>query len=185
MKKPFCIACLFCLALSWGLSFAAGAAPKQKTAVPVSSPLPEKGTCAVLVKGPNPQRDSEMEELLSRRLKEKGYRVADGKKQAAIRGDKSAEAALEGDTDAVKRLGKRYGVAVIISVSIRLDGETQRNEFNLFTGTASAAVTAINSAGKVLWSDATEGKEMGYTRDEAERRAADAAAEAAFLRMTR
>jgi hypothetical protein len=58
------------------------------------------------------------------------------------------------------------------------------NEFDLMTGTASAAVKAMTSGGVLLYGDTTQGKQVGYTPDEAAQKAVEAAVLLAVDRMT-
>jgi hypothetical protein len=182
-------AVLLSLALLSGVS-TAGAAPKRgKIAVTPRAeafrpaPLPKKGSIAVLVKGPSEQHTASTLSIMIQQLVAKGYKVVDQNKLAQIRKSKAALLALEGDVDAIMKLSSQYGVSTTITVNVTA-GQPALNEFQLFTGTASAAVKAVSSGGAMLYGDTVSGKQVGYTRDEARQKAVEAAAADAVERMT-
>jgi hypothetical protein len=146
-------------------------------------PLSKTGSIAVLVKGNWDHHNASVAALVSQRLVAKGYKVVDEKKLAAIRQSKVALAALNGDVDAIIRLSSQYGVGTTITLNAQA-GAPVRNEFNLMTGTASVAVMAITSGGNIVYSDTVQGKQVGYTPDEAAQKAIEAAALQAVDRMT-
>lgn len=194
--RKFFTAVIFALCASLLLAPSrGGAAPKRgkissasstpKTEEIHSAPLPKQGTFAVLVKGPDPQHDAATAAIVSQRLIAKGYKVVDKNRLAQIRASRAADAALMGDVDAVMRISKQYGVGTTITINASVDGEPRRNEFDLFTGTASVAVTVLSSGGKILYADTIAGRQVGYTRGEADRKAVEAAATEAVERMTR
>ncbi|MDR1742064.1 MAG: hypothetical protein LBR38_09545 [Synergistaceae bacterium] len=146
-------------------------------------PLSKKGTIAVLVKGPDPQHDAATAAIVLQRLTAKGYKVVDQKKLAAIRESKAALLALEGDIDGIMKLSSQYSVGTVITLNAAA-GYSRRNEFDMFTGTASVAVRAVTSGGKEVYADTVQGKAVGYSRDEADQKAIEAAAALAADRMT-
>jgi hypothetical protein len=157
--------------------------PSPTPAVFLPDPLPKKGSIAVLVKGVDDQHDASVAAIVSQQLVAKGYKVVDRNKLAAMRRDAAARLALNGDVDAILRLGKKYGVGTTITVNAR-SGQPILNEFRLYTGTSSAAVMAVTSGGTVVYSDTVQGKQVGYTEDEAAQKAIEAAALLAVDRMT-
>ena len=156
-------------------------APQQEAFRP--EPLPNRGSIAVLVRGVSEQHSASVGALVSQRLTAKGYRVVDEKRLAAIRQNQIAIAALDGDIDAIIRLSTQFGVGTTITINARA-GRPVVNEFGLQTGTASVAVRAVTSSGSVVYSDTVQGKQVGYTPDEAAQKAIEAAALLAVERMT-
>ena len=146
-------------------------------------PLPKNGSIAVLVRGISDHHNATVAAIISQRLVAKGYKVVDEEKLAAIRQSKVALAALNGDVDAIIRLSSQYGVGTTITLNAEA-GQPVINEFNLLTGTASVAVRAVTSGGNVVYSDTVQGKQVGYTYDEAAQKAIEAAALLAVDRMT-
>ena len=192
----FCAFCAFCVFyLSIAVFFPANvlraeAAPRRGRLAPGPAqeafrpdPLSKTGSIAVLVKGEWEHHNASVAALVSQRLVAKGYKVVDEKKLAAIRQSKAAMAALNGDVDAIIRLSSQYGVGTTITLNAQA-GAPARNEFNLMTGTASVAVMAVTSGGSIVYSDTVQGKQVGYTSDEAAQKAIEAAALLAVDRMT-
>jgi hypothetical protein len=147
------------------------------------APLPKKGNIAVLVKGVSEHHNNAVVALVSQRLAAKGYKVVDSQKLANIRKSKAAMAALDGNVDAIIKINSQYQVGTTITISAQA-GQPVENEFGLQTGTASAAVTAV-SGSSVVYSDTVQGKQLGYTPDEAAQKSIEAAALLAVERMTR
>ena len=146
-------------------------------------PLPKKGSVAVLVKGVSDHHNASVAALVSQQLVAKGYKVLDPNKLAAMRKSAAARLALEGNVEAIMNLGKKYGVGTTITINART-GRPVLNELNLYTGTSSTAVMAVTSGGSVVYSDSVQGKQVGYTSDEAAQKAIEAAALLAVERMT-
>ena len=146
-------------------------------------PLPKAGSIAVLVKGISDHHNATVAAIVSQRLVAKGYKIVDEEKLAAIRQNKVAIAALNGDVDAIIRLSSQYGVGTTITINAEV-GQPVVNEFDLMTGTASVAVMAVTSGGKIVYSDTVQGKQVGYTYDEAAQKSIEAAALLAVDRMT-
>ncbi|MCL2010286.1 MAG: hypothetical protein FWG71_07030, partial [Synergistaceae bacterium] len=143
----------------------------------------KRGTIAVLVNGVSPHHNATVAALVSQRLVAKGYNVVDQKRLAAIRESRLAMAALNGDMDAFLKISSQYGVGTTITINAQA-GIPMFNEFQLLTGTASAAVMAVTSGGRIVYSDTVQGKQVGYTPDEAAQKAIEAAALLAVERMT-
>ena len=57
------------------------------------------------------------------------------------------------------------------------------NDFRLYTGTASIAIMVMSSGGQMIYADTVDGKQVGYTRDEAAQKSIEAAAKLAVERM--
>jgi hypothetical protein len=157
-------------------------AGKPQPSEPLPEPLPKRGNIAVLVDGWSPQHNASTAALVVQRLTKGGYKVVDQNKLAAIRQSKAAVAALDGDIGAIVKLSSQYGVGTTITISAEA-GQPRRNEFGLYTGTASVAVMAVTSGGKMIFSDTVRGKQVGYTPDEAAQKAIEAAALLAVDRM--
>jgi hypothetical protein len=121
--------------------------------------------------------------LVSQRLTARGYRVVDEGRMAAIRRNRIAIAALDGDIDAIIRLSSQFGVGTTITINAQ-SGQPVTNEFNLLTGSASVAVMAVTSRGNIVYSDTVQGRNVGYTPDETSQRAIEEAALLAVDRMT-
>ncbi|MDR1649490.1 MAG: CsgG/HfaB family protein [Synergistaceae bacterium] len=149
-----------------------------------SAPLPKKGSIAVLVKGPSEQHTASALAIMVQHLTARGYKVVDQNKLAQIRKSKAAQYALEGNVDAIMKLSSQYGIGTTITVNVTA-GQPVENEFQLQTGTASAAVKAVSSGGALLYGDTVSGKQVGYTPDEASQKALEAAVMLAVERMTR
>ena len=155
--------------------------PSQEAFRP--APLSNTGTIAVLVRGISEHHNAAVAALVSQRLTARGYRVVDEGRMAAIRQNRIAIAALDGDIDAIIRLSSQFGVGTTITINAQA-GEPVLNEFRLLTGTASVAVMAVTSAGNIVYSDTVQGKQVGYTPDEAAQKSIEAAALSAVDRMT-
>ena len=183
-------AATLCLGLIFSFSGRADAAIKKKIPGPPpskealrSAPLPKKGSIAVLVNGSSPQHAESALSIMIQQLTAKGYKIVEQNKLAQMRRSKAAKYALEGNVDAIMKLSSQYGVSTTVTVTVTA-GEPVENEFKLQTGTASAAVRAISSGGVMLYGDTVSGKQVGYTSDEASRKALEAAIMTAADRMT-
>jgi len=149
-------------------------------------PLPKKGTIAVLVKGTSAHHNITVAALVCQRLAAKGYQVVDEKKLAAIRDHKMAIAALNGDGNAIIKLSSQYNVGTIITMNAQAEERKSTGAFGkagVMTGTASIAVMAVTSGGKIIYSDTVNGKQLGG-RVEAAQKAIEDAALQAVERMT-
>ncbi|MDR2137371.1 MAG: CsgG/HfaB family protein [Synergistaceae bacterium] len=187
------VAAALCVGLAFSLSCLscrAEAAVKKKipssssrTEAPRSAPLPKKGSIAVLVQGPSEQHNASALSIMIQQLTTMGYKIMDQNKLAQIRRSKAAQYALEGNVDAIMKLSSQYGIATTVTVTVTA-GQPVENEFQLQTGTATAAVKAISSGGAMLYGDTISGKQVGYTPDEASQKAIEAAIRTAAERMT-
>jgi hypothetical protein len=182
-------AAALCFGLAFSLSCRAEAAIRKKipqslpaTEASRSAPLPRKGSIAVLVKGPSEQHTASALSIMIQQLTAEGYKIMDQNKLAQIRKSKAAQYALEGNVEAIMKLSSQYGIAATVTVTVTA-GEPVENEFYLMTGTASAAVKAISSAGAMLYGDTVSSKQVGYTPDEASQKAIEAAVRTAAERM--
>jgi hypothetical protein len=154
------------------------------SAITVEAAIPQKGSVAVLVKGPSEQHAASTESIITGQLLMNGYKIVDPKVLNRIRRDKAAVLALEGNVDAIMKLGRTYGFSTLVSARVEA-GAPVLNEFKLYTGTASAAVMATASNGSRLYADTVSGKQVGYTPDEARQKSIEAAAKLAVERMTK
>ena len=144
--------------------------------------LPTKGSIAILTKGPSEQHTASVASILTRELVAKGYKVVDPDTLAAIRRSKAAALALDGNTDAIMKLGKQYGFSTMITAQLEA-GRPVVNEFELYTGTSSIAIMVMSSGGQMIYADTVMGKQVGYTRDEAAQKSIESAAKLAVKRM--
>ena len=151
------------------------------TPLPAEAALP-KSSFAVLANGPSAQHTKSTEALITRQLLAKGYKVVDPKKLDAIRRDRAARLALEGNVDAILKLSSGHGATMIV-VQVEA-GRPVVNEFKLYTGTASLAVTVGAPNGSIIYADTVSGKQVGYTPDEAAQKSIESAATRAVAKMT-
>jgi len=105
--------------------------------------LPKGKTIAVLVKGTShaPLARS----ILIRALLDEGYKAVDEKQLERIRQNKAAILALEGNVEAIMALGRTFGFSVLLSGSVAVPSPV-RNEFGLFTATATVSATACTAS---------------------------------------
>ncbi|WP_347712477.1 hypothetical protein [uncultured Fretibacterium sp.] len=141
------------------------------------------GSIAVLVKSASPQEAAQTASVFTRQLLAKGYKVVDPKKLEAIRRSKAAALALDGNVDAIMKLGRQYGFSTMITAQVEA-GSPVLNEFQLYTGTSSVAVMVTASNGSQIYADTVAGKQVGYTPSEAKQKSLEAAAALAVKRMT-
>ena len=163
----------FALALGLVLCMVSGAA---------NAALP-KGSIAVLAKSASAQEAAQTASVFTRQLIAKGYKVVDPKKLEAIRRSKAAALALDGNVDAIMKLGRQYGFSTLITAQVEA-GRPVLNEFELYTGTSSIAVMVTASNGSQIYADTVAGKQVGYTPSEAAQKSLEAAAALAVKRMT-
>lgn len=142
-----------------------------------------KGSIAVLVKSTSAQEAAQTASVFTRQLIAKGYKVVDPQKLEAIRRSKAAALALDGNVDAIMKLGKQYGFSTMITAQVEA-GRPVLNEFQLYTGTSSVAVMVTASNGNQIYADTVAGKQVGYTPSEAQQKSLEAAAALAVKRMT-
>ena len=141
-----------------------------------------KSSFAVLANGPSPQHTKSTEAIVTRQLLNKGYKVVDPKKLEAIKRDRIARLALAGDVEAILKLSSGHGATMIV---IQVEaGQPVINEFKLYTGTSSLAVTVGAPNGSIIYAETTMGKQVGYTSDEAAQKSIEAAATRAVAGMT-
>ena len=142
-----------------------------------------KGSIAVLSKSASAQEAAQVASVFTRQLLAKGYKVVDPKKLEAIRRSKAAALALDGNVDAIMKLGRQYGFSTMITAQVEA-GSPVLNEFQLYTGTSSVAVMVTASNGSQIYADTVAGKQVGYTPSEAKQKSLEAAAALAVKRMT-
>lgn len=171
---------MFCRAL---VSFAVFAALICSSSSPVYAALPVKGSIAILVEGASGQHAATTASIVTQQLIASGYKVVDKDKLASIRRSKAASLALEGNVEAIMKLGKQYGFSTMLTINVEA-GNPVENEFKLYTGTASLAVMATAANGTRLYVDTISGKQVGYTPDEAAQKSVEAAAKQSVVKMT-
>lgn len=196
MKKLLLIT--LCIALIVGMSSTTQAVMLRKGKIGASSVpsrntqdynrtvLPKTGDIAVIVEGPDPQHRAMAEAYIIEELTSWGYRVVDEARMKKIRAAaaraQAARYALAGNIDGILRINGSYNAAATIVANVRA-GMPERNEFKLFTGTASAAMIAVTSRGVKLGGKTAQGKAVGYTRDEAMLNALNAAVKDGLSQM--
>ena len=117
------------------------------------------------------------ESIVKRELLAGGYPVVNEAQLEKIKRSKAAALALQGDAEAIMRLGKSYNVKILLRGQASMH-EPRLNEFQLYTATANISVQAYSTAnGKYIFSDTVMAKEVGYTADEAREKALAAAAQ--------
>ena len=144
--------------------------------------LPQKGSIAVLAIGPSDQHAASVAAILTRELIAKGYKVVDPDTLAAIRRNKAAALALDGNVDAIMKLSSQYGFSTMVTAELKA-GRPVLNEFQLYTGTSSIAIMVMSSGGQMIYADTVMGKQVGYTPDEAAQKSIEAAAKSAVKKM--
>lgn len=163
-----------------------GSAPAPQAGAPARAMLPKKGDIAVVVDGPDGHHVRMAEAAIVEELVSRGYRVVDEGKMRKIRAAaakaKAARLALEGDVEGILKINASYSVAATVVANVRA-GRPRTNEFDLYTGTASVALMAVTSNGTRLGGQTAEGKQVGYTEDEAQQKAIDAAVRAGMSRV--
>ena len=148
--------------------------------------LPSKGDIAVIVEGPDPQHVATAEAIIIDTLVYNGYRVVDEAKMRRIKlaaaKARAAQLAMQGNLAAILKINASYSVAATVIARVRA-GEPVVNEFYLYTGTASAAIIAVTSRGVKLGGRTAQGKQVGYTPDEAQQKAIEAAVQSGMEQM--
>ncbi|MBQ6971215.1 MAG: hypothetical protein IJP86_02540 [Synergistaceae bacterium] len=136
--------------------------------------LPRRGDIGVVVDGSNPQHVAIAEAMIIEELASRGYRVVDEAKMKRIRmaaaRAQAARYALEGNVEAILRINAHYSAAATIVAHVEA-GNPERNEFKLYTGTASVALLAVTSGGKKLGGKTADAKVVAYTADETRQKA--------------
>ena len=144
--------------------------------------IPKKGSVAIVVGGEDELHAMSAQSIFLRELRAAGYKVVDEKTLNAMRKSAAGRLALEGNVDAIKKLSSQYGISTFVTAYIRA-GSPVKNEFQLYTGTASIAVEARSGA-DMIFGDTASGKQVGYTPDEAKQKTVEAAASVAVKKMT-
>ena len=137
---------------------------------------------AVLANGISEQHNKTTEAIITRQLIAKGYKVVDPQKLESIKRDKIARLALAGDVEAILKLSSGHGATMIV-VQVEA-GYPVINEFQLYTGTSSLAVSVGAPNGSIIYADTVMSKQVGYSPDEAAQKAVEAAAKKAVANMT-
>ena len=169
-----CLAMLFAVCIDSEAAMLKGklsGANSQAKERPANRPvLPKTGDIAVVVEGADPHHAAIAEAIIIEELINNGYRVVDEAKMKKIRAAaaraKAARYALEGNVEGILKINGNYNAAATIIADVRA-GLPERNEFKLYTGTASAAIIAVTSNGTKLGGRTAQGKAVGYTVSEA------------------
>ena len=115
-----------------------------------------------------------------------GYRVVDEAKMKKIRAAaakaKAARLALEGNVEGILKISSGYSAAATVVARVQA-GKPVQNEFELYTCTSSVALMAVTSNGTKLGGKTAQGKQVGYTEDEAQQKAIDAAVASGMAQM--
>ena len=148
--------------------------------------LPKKGDIAVIVEGSDSQLVAVAEALIIEELVSNGYRVVDEAKMKRIRAAaaraQAARYALEGNIAGILKINGTYNAAATVIARVRA-GRPERNEFRLYTGTATAAIIAVTSGGVKLGGKTAQSKAVGYTLDETEYNAVKAVVQDGMSQM--
>ena len=148
--------------------------------------LPKKGDIAVIVEGSDSQLVAVAEALIIEELVSNGYRVVDEAKMKRIRAAaaraQAARYALEGNIVGILKINGTYNAAATVIARVRA-GRPERNEFRLYTGTATAAIIAVTSGGVKLGGKTAQSKAVGYTLDETEYNAVKAVVQDGMSQM--
>ena len=86
------------------------------------------GSIAVLVKSASAQEAAQTASVFTRQLLAKGYKVVDPKKLEAIRRSKAAALALDGNVDAIMKLGRQYGFSTMITAQVETESHRRSEE---------------------------------------------------------
>ena len=145
-----------------------------------ATPLPKTGRLALVLQASgkdeaSPASVAEAEDTIRKGLIASGYTVVDEAKLERIRRDKAAMLALEGDAEAILKLGAQYGVSTFVKGAVSVHS-SRKNDANLYTATAVITVKAYSASAKYVFSDTVEGREAGYTPQDAQHRALVSAA---------
>ena len=153
---------------------------------PNRSVLPKRGDIAVVVDGSDVQHVKTAEASIIEMLISHGYRVVDETKMKKIRAAaaraKAARFALEGNVEGILRISSGYSAAATVVAHVQA-GKPVQNEFQLYTCTSSVALMAVTSNGTKLGGKTAQGKQVGYTEDEAQQKAIDSAVASGMAQM--
>lgn len=127
--------------------------------------LPRDGRIVVML------NDNLAEAQIMEALINSGYSVVEKEELERIKKSQAAILALQGNAEAIMKLGSAYSIAYFVRGKARVE-EARLNEFNLYTATASVSVQAYRTKdAKFLLSKAFSAKAVGYTGEEAQRKA--------------
>ena len=164
-----------------------GRAPEAEYDYSLNRPvLPNTGDIGVVVDGYDPMHIATAEAMIIEELAANGYRVVNEarmkKLRAAAARAKAARYALEGNVSAILKLNGTYNATATIVARVQA-GRPVVNEFRLYTATAQAAMIAVTSRGTKLGGKTAQGKAVGYTPDEAQQKAIEAAVREGLAQM--
>ena len=150
--------------------------PTQKP--PHHEILPKRGDIGVVVDGVDTMHVATTEAMIIQELVDHGYRVVDEQKmkrmKMAAAKAQAARYAFEGNIAALLKVNGHYSAAATVCAKVRA-GRPVRNELGLLTGTATISLLAVTSRGTKLGGDMAQGKAIGYTFEEAQQNAINAA----------
>ncbi len=151
-----------------------------------SNVLPKKGDVALLVEGGDEQQVKIAEVQIINSLTAHGYRVVDEKKMKAMKAAsvraQAARLAAQGNFSAIFKLNASYSVGATIVARVQA-GQPVQNQFKLFTGDATVAITAATSGGITLGGRTAMARQVGYSAYEAQMKAIQAAVEDGMSQM--
>lgn len=160
-----------------------GSPPKVRSG---NSLLPQKGDIAVIVEGAEEHHVGTAEAMIVQTLIKHGYRVVDEAQMKKMRADaasaQAARYALEGNVAGILKLNANYNAAATIVASVSA-GEGVENEFKLYTASAYISLVAVTSNGTKLGGETSRAKQVGYSADEAQMKALEAAVEQAMAEI--
>ena len=129
--------------------------------------LPKQGNIVVIVHG---QVDSAtinyVENIIINRLLGNGYKVVDRELQARIRREQAARLALDGNVEAIMKLGSRFGYSTLLSVQIAVRHRSDNYGFHGATASIIAKANATSN-GSIIYAETVSSKEeKGFSNDE-------------------
>ena len=148
--------------------------PQNNNNVPHSDRriLPRRGDIAVIVEGDDRQHIAIAEVMIIDELINRGYKVVDEAKMKRIKmaaaKAKAAQYAWEGNIEGLLKLNGNYSVSATVLARVRAE-YPRKNEYRLYTGTASVTLMAVAGA-KKLGGRLADSKVVGYTVEETMRK---------------
>lgn len=134
--------------------------------------LPKRGDIAVIVEGDDRQHIAIAEVMIIDELINRGYKVVDEAKMKRIKmaaaRAKAAQYAWEGNIEGLLKLNGNYSVSATVLARVRAE-YPRKNEYRLYTGTASVTLMAVAGA-KKLGGRLADSKVVAYTVEETMRK---------------
>ncbi len=123
------------------------------------------------------------ESIIKQALIQNGYKLVNESQLERIKRSKAAILALQGNAEAIMKLGRKYSVSIFVVGKATLH-VPRLNPFGSYTGTAAISLQVYRASdGRYIFSDVVRAKELGYTQDEAAQKALEAAAHLAAQRL--